>query len=31
MIDSKEKLKHFLKTEREIYYDGGGGDIFHLE
>ena len=30
MIDSKEKLKHFLKTEREIYYDGGG-DIFHLE
>lgn len=24
MIDSKEKLKHFLKTEREIYYDGGG-------
>ena len=25
MIDSKEKMKHCLKIEKENYYPGGGG------
>ena len=31
MIDSKEKMKHYLKIEKKIYYPGGGAFAFHLE
>ena len=27
MIDSKEKMKHCLKIEKENYYPGGGGKV----
>lgn len=30
MIDSKEKMKHYLKIEKKIYYPGGAF-AFHLE
>ncbi len=31
MIDTKEKMKHCLKIEKEIYYPWGGAFAFHLE
>ena len=31
MIDSKEKMKHCLKIEKENYYPGGGESAFRLK
>lgn len=28
MIDTKEKLKHCLAVEKNIYFPGGGGKTF---
>ena len=31
MIDTKEKMKHCLKIEKDIFYPGGGAFAFRLE